>query len=153
MALVLYSTTLFYPGGDQAAGVSVVVWHHASNQAALLFTDDTGTTPAANPVTTNSEGMLSFYSAPGTYAVLLAGNMFDVPVDPSITDPVFPGLWVHVQTVPATVWTVEHHFGVRPHVDLIISDDDAEAAVHHVDDETTTITFGSAITGTAHLRR
>jgi hypothetical protein len=94
-----------------------------------------------------------FWSAPGDYEALLAGDRFHVPVDDTFTDPTWPGLWVHEQTTPASVWTVEHHFGVRPDVTVLIDGQASESDVSHPDDETTTISFGSPTAGTAHLRR
>lgn len=151
--LVLYSAFLSFPGGSPAANFSVPVWNHASNQPALLFTDQTGTTEADNPVITDGDGRVMFWSAPGDYEALLAGDRFHVPVDDAFTDPTWPGLWVHEQTTPASVWTVEHHFGVRPDVTVLIDGQASESDVSHPDDETTTISFGSPTTGTAHLRR
>lgn len=151
--LVLYSTFLNFPGGGPAANFSVGIWLHASNQMALLFTDQTGDTPAPNPLTTDGDGQVVFWAAPGDYEALLAGERFHIPVDETFDEPTWPDLWVHDQSTPATVWTIEHHFGVRPQVDVILSGELAEAAVSHPDDETTTITFGAQTTGTAHLRR
>lgn len=153
MALVLYSTMLFYPGGDPASNILVSVWHRASNQMALLFTDGTGTTPAPNPATTDGNGVVSFYAAPGDYVVPLAGDIFPVPIDESFTDPVLPGLWVHTQSTPSAVWTIEHHFGINPQVDVLLSGDAVESAVEHPDAETTTIAFSVPVTGVANLRR
>jgi hypothetical protein len=151
--IVLYSQYLFFPGGNPAADFQVQIWHHASNQLALLFTDGTGTVPAANPVTTDVDGLASFYAPPGDYSAILAGNMFHIPVDASVVTPVWPGLWVHTQASPSSVWTIAHHFGVKPQVNILVADQFAEADVAHPDNETTTITFGAPISGIAHLRR
>lgn len=151
--LVSYSLLMFFPGGGPAISTPVSVALHGSNVQPILFTDAAGTIPASNPVMTDGTGVLSFYAAPGCYRAELAGDTFDVPIDPAHTDPVWPGLWVHTQAVASTVWTVEHHFGVRPAVELIIGGADFEAEVTHPDDETTVITFGSPLAGTAMLRR
>jgi hypothetical protein len=151
--IVLYSRYLFFPGGNPAANFQVPIWHHASNQEALLFTDATGETPADNPVTTDSEGLASFYAPPGNYSAVLAGEQFHIPVDESVSTPVWPGLWIHTQVSSASVWAVAHHFGVTPQVDVLVSGQVVDADVAHPDNEHTTITFGSPTTGVAHLRR
>lgn len=153
MSLVLYSTMLFYPGGGVASGASIAIHLHGSNQAPILFTDSAGTTPAANPITADGMGQLSFWAAPGHYMAELAGDMFYIPIDPSHTEPVWQDLWVHAQSTPATVWTINHHFGTNPSVDVIVSGAVVEGEVAHSGPETTTITFGSAVSGTAYLRR
>lgn len=153
MAIVLYSTYLEFPGGGAAADYPVSIWPRASNQMALLFTDGGALTPADNPLTTDGDGQAVFWAAPGDYVALLAGERFGVPVDDTFTDPVWPNLWVHEQVSAASVWSVAHHFGVRPQVEIIVSGEVAEAAVAHPTDETTTITFGSPQVGAAYLRR
>lgn len=153
MSLVLYSTMLFYPGGGLASGAEVSIRLQGSNQPALLFTTAAGTTAADNPVTADEIGQITFWAAPGNYVTELAGETFTVPIDPSHTAPVWPDLWVHEQSTPAAVWTVNHHFGTLPWVDVVVSGATFEAEVTHSDVETTTITFGSAVSGTAYLRR
>ncbi len=151
--IVLYSRYLFFPGGNPAADFQVQILHHASNQSALLFTDGTGTVPAPNPLTTEEDGLASFYAPPGDYSAILGGEPFHIPVDASVATPVWPGLWVHTQTSPSSVWTINHHFGVMPRVDVLLAERVAIVDVEHPDVQTTTITFGAPTVGTAHLRR
>lgn len=151
--LVLYSTFLQFPGGGPAANFPVDIFLHASNRMARLFTDQTGTQPSSNPLLTDEDGQAAFWAAPGDYDAFLGGERFHVPVDETFDDPTWPNLWIHEQAVPATVWTIEHHFGIQPQVEVIVSNESAEAAVSHTDDETTTVTFGTATAGVAHLRR
>src|SRR5688572_9602594 len=153
--LVLYSLMLFFPGGGgPASGASIDVHLHGSNQSPLIFTDSAGTIPATNPIIADGMGNIAFYAAPGQYMAELAGELFHVPIDPSHTAPVWQDIWVHDQPVAASVWTVEHHFGTRPAVDIIISGGAVfEGEVTHPDDETTVITFGAPSSGTAYLRR
>lgn len=153
MALVPYLADMYFPGGSPAADYTTAVRPRASNQLALLFTDSNGATPADNPVTTDEFGMASFWAAPGDYVSIIAGTVFEYQVNPSFTDPVWPDLWVHTQTVPSAVWTAVHCFGVHPSVDLVLSGQEAEAAVAHSSTSLTTITFGVPVTGTAYLRR
>lgn len=154
MSLVLYSLMLFYPGGGgPAAGVDFDVTLCGSNVLSTLFTDAAGTTPQANPVTSDSMGMIAFYASPGMYRTDLAGSMFEIPIDESFTDPVFSDLWTHTQSSPASVWTIDHHFGTHPLVQVIASGVEVEAEVAHPSASQTTITFGVPVTGTAYLRR
>lgn len=59
----------------------------------------------------------------------------------------------HVQTIPATVWTVVHNLGRRPAAIAVYSADwlteYADYAVTHVDTTTLYITADIAISGTA----
>lgn len=151
--MVLYMAALWFPGGTPATDYDVTVRHRASNREALLFTDSTGTTQADNPVTTDEFGQAMFWAPPGHYVTDLAGTLFDYQVDPSITDPVWPDLWVHTQSTAATVWEIAHHFGVHPQVEVLVGGDVTQAAVSHPDDEHTTIAFGEPTAGIAHLRR
>lgn len=153
MALALYSTFLQFPGGNPAANYPVPVRPTGSNQMAPLFTNQTGTVQASNPVLTNAEGQVMFWAAPGCYDVHLSGEHIRVPLDDSFTAPVWPDLVVHEQTTPAAVWTVAHQFGVRPAVDVVTAEGVTVTDVNHVDGMTVTITFGTASTGTAYLRR
>ncbi len=151
--LVLYSAFLSFPGGGQAANWPVPIRPHASNTLALLFTNQSGTNPAPNPLTTDGEGKAMFWAAPGDYEATLAGEHFHIPVDDTFTDPVWPDLFVHTQASPASVWAIAHHFGVRPSVDVLVFDQETSGDVTHTDDETVVITFGAPTTGVAHLRR
>lgn len=56
----------------------------------------------------------------------------------------------HDQDVPATLWTVNHNLGVRTNVAVYDStNEEVDADIHYIDDNTTTITFAYAITGCA----
>ena len=72
--------------GVPLAGASVSVYPHGSSALASLYTDRTMATAAANPVTTDGEGNLTFFAAPGQYDLLPAGFAnkvtVAVPVDP-----------------------------------------------------------------------
>jgi hypothetical protein len=151
--LVRYTSTVNFPGGGTPSNYPVSVMIRGGNQMALLFTDQAGTTPAPNPITTDGFGMVAFWAAPGDYVIPLAGDMFSVMVANSHTDPVWPGLWVHDQSTPAIVWTIAHRFGVQPQVEVLVAGQVAKAAVAHPDAETTTITFAAPTVGVAYLRR
>lgn len=153
MSLVLYSTMLFYPGGGVADGASIPIHMHGSNQPPILFADSGATTPADNPITADSMGEFSFWAAPGHYLAELAGETFYIPIDPSHTAPVWQDIWVHTQVSAASTWTIDHHFGTNPSVDVIVSGAVVESEVAHPGPQTTVITFGSPMAGTAYLRR
>lgn len=151
--LVLYSTYLQFPGGGPAANFPVSIFLRASNRLARLFTDQTGTQAASNPLITDGDGQALFWAAPGNYEARLSGERFHTPVDDSFTDPTWPDVSVHDQVSPASVWTIDHHFGIEPAVTVLLSANVAQADVSHPDDETTVLTFGLPVTGTAYLRR
>lgn len=153
MPLIKYTQFLTYPDGSPAAEASFPVMLLGGNVLVPAFSDKAGTTPLANPVLTDTDGMLTFYAAPGAFATDIAGTLFHYPVDDTEPDDAWPGTFVHEQVSAATVWTVEHHFGVEPTVQIITSGTAAEAEVTHSDDETTVITFNPAQSGTAFLRR
>jgi hypothetical protein len=151
--LIHYSQYIYLPGGNPAPNIDLPVYLAGGNVQVPLFANKAGTTPLANPVTTDADGFIEFYAAPGDYTVWLAGTVWDIVVDDDETDQAWPGTFVHEQSSPATVWTVGHHFGTIPTVSLVLSDTVAEAEVTHPDDETTVITFNVAQSGTAYLRR
>jgi hypothetical protein len=153
VALVLYSQFLSFPDGTPAANFSLSVYPRASNQPALIFIDSAGATPAPNPFTTDGNGFMSWYAAPDEHEVWIAGTPTRIPLDPSVTDPVWPGLFVHEQSTPAVAWTIHHCFGVSPAVDVVTAEGHTVAEVDHPDALNTVITFGSASSGTAYLRR
>jgi len=144
---------MYFPDGSPAADYTTAVRSRASNQLTLLFTDDTGETPADNPITTDEFGTGSFWAAPGDYVSVIAGTVFEYQIEPSFTGPVWPGLWVHTQSVPSVVWTIAHQFGVPPSVEVVFLGQETEADVTHQSVTGTTITFGAPVTGTAYLRR
>lgn len=153
MALIKYFQYLTYPGGDPAADISLPVYWVGGNVLVPTFTSKAGTTPLANPVLTDNNGLLTFYAAPGSYFTDVSGILFQYVVDPDETDPAWPGTFVHVQASPSFTWTVNHHFGVQPSVDVIVDGAEAKAEVSHPDTGTTVITFGASTAGTAYLRR
>lgn len=153
MALIKYFQYLTYAGGDPAADDSFPVHLVGGNVLVPTFTSKAGTTPLTNPVLTDNNGLLTFYAAPGSYFTDVSGILFQYVVDPDETDDAWPGTFVHVQASASATWTVNHHFGVRPQVDVIVSGIPVEAGISHTDDETTVITFSASTAGTAYLRR
>jgi len=61
--------------------------------------------------------------------------------------------YVHTQSAPATVWTLNHNLGKYPAVQVLDSGNDEVdgGEVHHVDSSNLTITFGGPFAGKAIL--
>lgn len=153
MPLIKYGQFLTYPDGSPAANITVAVNLLGGNVLVPLFSDKVGTIPLTNPVMTDGDGLATFYAAPGAFTTDIAGTLFHYPVDDTETDPAWPGTFIHTQSTPSATWTVNHHFGIKPEVDVLVAGQLAEADVSHTNNETTVITFGAPVTGTAHLRR
>lgn len=153
MPLIRYTQYITYPDGNPAANIAVPVWLLGGNIAVPVFSDKAGTAPVPNPVMTDVDGMISVYAAPGPLTAELAGQVFPFLVDATETDPAWPGTFIHEQAVAAATWTVEHHFGTEPTVQVVIGTQAALTAVDHPDDETTVLTFNPPQAGTAYLRR
>lgn len=151
--LPLYSAYLFFPGGVIAADYPANVVSRGSNVLSLIFADSSAVTGIANPYTTDSNGFITFYAAPGDYLAVFGSESVPVPLDLSVTDDVWADLFVHTQASPSATWTVAHHFGVEPTVEVLVGGVHVDADVSHTDTEHTVITFGSSIAGTAYLRR
>lgn len=153
MPLIKYSQYIYFPDGSPAADTAFPVHLVGGNVLVPTFTSKAGTTPLNNPVTTDNEGLLTFFAAPGAYCVDVGGIIFHLMVDETEEDDAWPGTFIHTQTSAATVWTVAHHFGVEPEVTVLVAAAATAGEVSHPDSETTTITFGAPTTGTALLRR
>lgn len=152
--LVPYRAMLFFPGGGPAAGASIGVSIDGSNQAPALFQDAAATLPQVNPVVADGMGNIMFFAPPGLYIAEIAGTFTRINVDPAYLSPVWPDVFVFEQVAPALVWTVDHHFGTHPSVDVVTPGGAVEVGeVTHVTASQATITFGSPMAGTAYLRR
>lgn len=153
MPLIRYSQYITYPDGNPAANIALPVWLLGGNIPVPIFSDKAGTLPLPNPTMTDVDGLISVYAAPGPLTAELAGQIFPFLVDATETDPAWPGTFIHEQAVAASVWTVEHHFGIQPSVDNLVLSQPTSAEISHPDDETTVITFSVPTSGTAFLRR
>lgn len=80
MALEQYTTSFWYPTGTLATNVAVRVFPLNSNILAPLFTDATGSTPLANPMTTNGSGVVSFFAEEGEYWMHADSEAFQIGV-------------------------------------------------------------------------
>lgn len=72
---VKYFDTIQELAGPPLVAATVTVTDHFSGNDADLFEDD-GTTPKANPTTTNANGLFSFKTTPGRYDILIEKGPF-----------------------------------------------------------------------------
>ena len=59
--------------GDAVSGASVLVKTYPGGATATIYSDN-GVTPAANPLTTDSNGEFSFYASDGRYSIEVSGT-------------------------------------------------------------------------------
>lgn len=153
-SLTPYRVMIFFPGGNPAAFAAINVVLEGSNVPPQVFADAAATLPLTLPLTADGMGTITFYAAPGCYLGVLSGTRTRIPVLSTHPSPVFPDVYVHTQGAPALSWTIDHHFGTPPSVDVVIAGGAAEIGeVTHVSNNQLTITFGSPTAGTAYLRR
>ncbi len=72
--LAHYSGSVRKTTGAVAAGLTVHVYLTGTTTAASLYSDYAGTTPKANPTTTDSSGEYSFYVVEGRYDIKVSGT-------------------------------------------------------------------------------
>lgn len=155
MPLAPYTESYWYPSGALAVGVEYHVFPRLSNVHADLFQDQAGTVPLPNPGLTAAGGVISFFVENGDYWLYIRGQSFYlvVDLDPNLTH-VWPATIRYVQTVPATVWNVNHGLNSFPSVDVLdTGNEQLFGEVDYVDDDNLTITFAVPTVGTAFLRR
>lgn len=155
MALTRYRDVFWRPDESPAAGVLCHVFPRFSNTHASLFTDGTGLTPLANPVTSSVLGVVEFWAENGDYWLHLSGLTFPaiLETDPTL-DPVWPSTYRWDQAVASTVWNIVHGLQSRPSVEVLIGSQLIQSPqVDHVDENELNITFASPLSGTAYLRR
>lgn len=80
MALAQYSKLFWFPSGELARNLTARVFPENSNTLAPLFTDATGTTPLANPLSTSAGGLLTFWAEEGQYWIHADSEAFQVVV-------------------------------------------------------------------------
>lgn len=80
MPIYQYSRQFWFPDGVLAANVSARIFPLNSNALASLYTDATGTTPLANPVTTDVNGTVDFFAEEGEYWIYIDAETFRVSV-------------------------------------------------------------------------
>jgi hypothetical protein len=148
-----YKAMLFFPGGNPASFASIGISIDGSNTVPLMFADLAATIPVATPIVADVMGTIEFYAPPGLYLAEVAGTWSRIPVDPAFGSPVVPDVWVHMQTVPSAVWTIDHYFETKPSVSIDIGTAQVEAQVAHPTLTQTVLTFSSAQAGAAYLRR
>jgi hypothetical protein len=152
-ALTQYQQMIFFPGGNLAAFTPIGLVLEGSNVPPAVFSDAAATVPLAIPLMSDGMGTISFYAAPGCYLAVLSGTRTRVAVAPGWPDPVFPDLYIHTQAAPALTWTIDHHLGVEPTVNIIIGTENVETHIDHPDTQQTVLTFSQPVAGVAQLRR
>jgi hypothetical protein len=152
MPLIEYECYITYPDGHPAVGREQLICMLGGNVGVPLFQDKAGAVPLANPLTTDGDGLATFFAAPGSFITELAGELFHFMVAAAEPDDAWPGVFIHEQAAPAAVWTVNHHFGLEPSVTVLAAGQVTEGDVTHPTGEQTVITFGAPVAGTAYLR-
>jgi len=60
--------------------------------------------------------------------------------------------YIHTQTAPATVWTIDHNLGGKPNVALVDNEgNEFDGEVFYNNINTITASFGVVVSGTAYL--
>lgn len=153
MPLIKYMQYITYPDEVPVANMPLAVTRAGGNILVPTFSDKAGTVPLANPVMSDSDGLVTFYAPPDNFTTDLVGSLFHYVVDPTEVDDACPGTYLYEQVVPAAVWNITHHYGVRVAVTVIVAGQPVEVEVLHPDDHSVTLTFGNPTAGTAYLRR
>ena len=84
-------------------------------------------------------------------------QVISVNVPPSIvltnqTNAIPPIAYHFTQSVPASVWTIEHNLNFYPNVTVVDSaGTNVEGELHYIDSNNLTVTFTSAFSGSAYL--
>lgn len=119
MAVVEFGPdAIIYSDGTIARSTPVKVYVTGSNTLASLYSEYTGTIVQSNPVSTDSQGNLRFFTAAGTYD--LEVNGFRVTV--TITDPlVVASGFAWNQTSPSAQWNIPHALGRVPAVEVYVA--------------------------------
>ncbi|MBK8246291.1 MAG: hypothetical protein IPK85_02610 [Gemmatimonadetes bacterium] len=110
---------LEFPDGRPARNTPVLV-QRLDGVPAALYADKERTTTAANPVTTDSYGNVSFLAAPGEYRLVVNGAILPILVPVHPLDPGFgvggegEGGYIHTQAIPASLVQIIHNLPWHP---------------------------------------
>lgn len=80
MALAEYHEKFWYPDGTLSVDSTASVFPLRDNTFTQLYTDETGTTPLPNPLTTDEDGFLTFWAEEGEYWIHIDSMAFRVAV-------------------------------------------------------------------------
>lgn len=152
MSLGSYASDPFlYEGsGSVAVDVPVRVVFLGTDILVPIFYNSEGT-PKPNPLRTDSEGVVRFWSDPGDYELVANGERTSIEVIGESTDPDLEGI-VFEQAAASTSWTINHGLGYIPVVTVVIANEVVDADVlHPVEGSTTVINFGNPQSGKAVL--
>ena len=71
---------------------------------------------------------------------------------PAVSTPSTPsGGMTFTQSIPASVWTIQHTLGYEPNVSIIVNNEEVEAEVDYPNNSVVVINFGVPVAGTARL--
>lgn len=59
--------------------------------------------------------------------------------------------YTYIQSAANTVWTINHNLGFYPQVSTFDAVDQIEGDVDHINNNSLTVTFSAAVSGTAYL--
>jgi hypothetical protein len=155
MPLARYREQYWFTNEQLAIGVPAHIFPRFSNVHAVLYADQAGTIPLANPVTTDASGFVDLWVENGDYWCFVNGQAFYVIIDldPNLTH-VWPSTFRWEQTAPATTWVIMHGLNSLPNVTVLSPLNEVITGdVAYTDDDNLTITFAAPATGVAYLRR
>lgn len=138
---------IIFSDGTLARDKPVKVYVTGTNTLAPLFTDISGNVSLSNPVSTDAQGNLRFFTGAGTYDLELTG--FRVTV--TLEDPSGAGTgFAYTQVSASAQWVIPHAMGRIPAVDVYVGGNlvgvDVSATTTNV-----VITFPSPQSGVAVL--
>lgn len=108
---------ILYSDGTLARNVPIKVYVSGTNTFASLYSDIAGTIALSNPVSTDAQGNLKFFTGPGTYDLELNG--FRVTV--TLADFASSGGFAYTQGSSSAQWTIPHSLGRIPSVEVYIA--------------------------------
>lgn len=142
------------PNGSLLALKPARIFPRSSNVLAPIFSDPAMMVPLTNPTSTDANGFLEFYAAPGDYWIFVNNIPFPAFLENG-SDDSWHAVVVHDQPIAADPWTITHNLNTEPSVTVVDSSGTASAfaQITYLDISTVEIDFGIPTAGTAYLRR